>query len=661
MRKTILFISFCTLTGLVLFTNLFCNEEKSPKEELLYLNHSDTVDYVGMETCRACHNDIYRTFIETGMGQSFGKATRKKSAARFRDHDAVYDRFSGYHYKPFWKNDEFFIMEYRLNGKDTVHKRTEKVSYIIGSGHHTNSHIMEVNGYLFQMPLTFYTQQGRWDLPPGFENGNNTRFSRTIQFECMSCHNAYPKFIEGSLNKYAKIPEGIDCERCHGPGEVHVQQKILGKLVDTSKYIDYTIVNPKKLPYELQVDVCQRCHLQGNAVLREGKTFSDFKPGMPLSDYINVFMPKYEGRQDEFIMASHSERLQMSKCFIRSNQKKIRLNSKHYENAMLSDDHASLTCISCHNPHVSVKATGNTRYNNTCKGCHEHAGLNLPDCREKLSVRKLVNDNCSGCHMPRSGTIDIPHVTVTDHLIQVPVQKAKSNEIRKFIGLSAINNKAPGTAIKGEAYLAYFEKFEAKPEYIDSAFYYLKRSEDISPHAYFIHMVRLHFLKQDYGPIRTLAEGKPAAEIKDSWTNYRIGEAWYAAGNMQKAYEFYIQAVNLAPYNLDFRNKLGSAAANSEKLSEAKDAFEFIIRENPKFVAALSNLGFIYLREKRVQEAEQMYRRALDLDPDYEPAIMNMAGLYLYRNEPGNAKKLLEQVIRKNPGNERAKNLLQRL
>ena len=99
----------------------------------------------------------------------------------------------------------------RLKGKDTTHQLIQKVTYKIGSGHHTNSHLFEVNGYVHQMPYTYYTQGKIADLPPGFEKGNNTRFSREIGIECMSCHNAYPQHTKGSLNKYERIPSGIDC------------------------------------------------------------------------------------------------------------------------------------------------------------------------------------------------------------------------------------------------------------------------------------------------------------------------------------------------------------------------------------------------------------------------------------------------------------------
>ena len=80
-------------------------------------------------------------------------------------------------------------------------------------------------------------------------------------------------------------------------------------------------MNPAKLSIDAQFDICQRCHLQGNTVLKEGKSFYDFKPGMKLSDFMTVFLPKYKNADDEFIMASHADRLKQSTCFIKSKEK----------------------------------------------------------------------------------------------------------------------------------------------------------------------------------------------------------------------------------------------------------------------------------------------------------------------------------------------------
>ncbi|MBK6731475.1 MAG: hypothetical protein IPG60_11120 [Bacteroidetes bacterium] len=75
----------------------------------------------------------------------------------------------------------------------------------MGSGQHTNSHMLLINGYLYQAPITFYTQKQQWDLAPGMEGGFNSRFSRIIESECLACHNGLPQPVVGSINKYVKF------------------------------------------------------------------------------------------------------------------------------------------------------------------------------------------------------------------------------------------------------------------------------------------------------------------------------------------------------------------------------------------------------------------------------------------------------------------------
>ena len=132
----------------------------------------------------------------------------------------------------------------------------------------------------------------------------------------MSCHNAYPDHVKGSNEEFRSVPNGIDCERCHGPGELHVKEKMSGNIIDTSKYIDYTIVNPSKLKKELQFDICRRCHLQGTSVLKNKKDWNDFIPGTILSETLVTYLPRYEN-DETFIMASHVDRLQQSDVILK--------------------------------------------------------------------------------------------------------------------------------------------------------------------------------------------------------------------------------------------------------------------------------------------------------------------------------------------------------
>ena len=58
---------------------------------IAYLNHNDTVQYVGKEECRMCHADIYDSYMQTGMGKSLHYATREHSALEGSDMPIIYD------------------------------------------------------------------------------------------------------------------------------------------------------------------------------------------------------------------------------------------------------------------------------------------------------------------------------------------------------------------------------------------------------------------------------------------------------------------------------------------------------------------------------------------------------------------------------------------
>ncbi len=648
MRHLLIFL-FIPIAAIVLVMNLNCGQDLDKKIDTKYLNHNDSVKYVGMQQCRSCHADVYNTFIETGMGKSFDLATKQKSSADFSKHHVVYDKFKNLYYHPFWKNNNMYIMEYRMNGKDTVYKRIEKVDYVIGSGQHTNSHLMNINGYLYQMPLTWYAQEKKWDLPPGFENGNNSRFSRTIEFECMSCHNGFPSVTDFTANKFTSIPNGIDCERCHGPGEVHLKEKLAGNLVDTAHEIDYTIVNPKKLPWERQIDLCQRCHLQGNAILKDGKTFKDFKPGMVLSDFWEVYMPKYKGQNDEFIMASHAQRLQLSKCFTESN-KQNKTAGKNFETL-------NLTCITCHNPHVSVKKTGTQIFNNACIKCHSNTNQTL--CSESEKNRMVNNNDCSNCHMPRSGTIDIPHVTVHDHWIKKPAKAVKQNEIDKvkeFAGLYCINNKETTELSKVKALINYVEKFNGQKEALEQAKTYFKINDN--QQNWLDAQVQLHYLQNDYDAIIAKASFINIDELKSAWMCYRVGQAFQAKNDHVRAELFFQKAVSLSPQSIDFIDKLAQAKIMLNKLDEAILLLNNNLLQNEKQEGSLVNLGFAYLKQNNLALAKTNYNKALALNPDNEQALLNLAAVYNLENNKPESLKLLKRILVVNPKNEQVKRLI---
>ena len=622
---------------IILFFLFSCvNEEKKFK------NLNESVSYIGMNQCAACHSEQYESFIKTGMGKSFRPALKKYSSSNFNT--ILYDSNLHFSYYPHWKEEDLLIQEYSVENNDTVHSLIKKVDYIIGSGHHTNSHLFENNGYLYQAPFTYYIQDSILDFPPGFENNSNSRFSRKMGLECVACHNAYPKFVLGSENKYDEIPNGIDCERCHGPGELHINQMKKGDLVDTSRYIDYSIVNPSHLSPRLQNDMCARCHLQGNAVLKENKSFFDFRPGMYLKDVMDVYLPRYENSDDAFIMASHVDRMQLSACYINSNE--------------------SLSCITCHNPHISVHETSNIQFNQKCIDCHL-----INSCKEEQPERNRFSDNCIHCHMRTSQTIDIPHVKITDHKISI-FEKDSVTMIQNssFLGLHCVNNQQPTYESVAQAYLQQYERFESHDFYLDSAQRYIDKIDSSNKQGIYIKIYHL-FLKQDYSKLIQDVESIGLDSIlnfyylnkdysnRDAWTCYRMGEAFFKNDRFNEAEKCYRQSVKLAPYNLEFRNKYGVCLFKQNNLEFARDEFEFIINEDNNFVSAYTNLGYLNLKLLNKKEALKYYNYALKLDPNHEETLINKAELLLLDDNKKDAFLCIDKLLLINPTNEKAKSL----
>lgn len=592
-----------------------------------------TVTYVGMEQCVTCHNNIHQSFHQTGMGQSWDVATRGRSKAIFTKHTVVFDSASGYYYHPFWRNDSLFITEYRLNQKDTTYKRTEYISYIVGSGQHTNSHIWNSNGYLYQAPVTFYTQKGIWDLAPGFEGGLNSRWSRIISTECMNCHNMYSGQNGLSENRFINVQKGIECERCHGPGSKHVEEKLKGIVVDTAKQIDYTIVNPKKLPIELQTELCQRCHMQGITVLNEGKTYYDFRPGMYLNEVMNVFMPRYQNNDARFIMASHADRMKQSRCYTSG----------------------KMTCITCHNPHISVKQTPESTFNSACIHCHQGSGT----CKEKKEIRMQKNDNCYTCHMPVSETLDIPHVTIHDHKIRV-VNSEPSIESNEFTHLECMTQQKVSHQVMAEGYLMMYEAFVQKKLLLDSASYHLNLCTDKKSQRYLASLIQYYFWNQQYDSILKLAR-LPKPELCNAWTAYRIGEAYFQKAKFEEALRYFDRAASLKKEELDFLNKKGKALVMLQRIHEAKYVFEQIIYLQPRYESAYSNLSYVHLLMNNANYALQLADKALSLNPLYEEAMMNKVASLVALKRKEEAVKLLNNILMQNPANAKARLALQQL
>jgi hypothetical protein len=603
MLKTKLTIILSIL--IVVFLLPKCSNNHSKKSEnsesqASFLNLYESIEYVGSDACQPCHADKFEGFMHTGMGQSFAKLSPEKSASYHFPNAVYYDTIKDLYYQTHWINDKLVIQEFRIFEGDTIYSRMEEPDFIIGSGHHTNSHLLFRNGFLFQAPATFYTQKGIWDLPPGFRE-NNSRFGRKIEHECMSCHNALPTIDTTSYNRYFDIPLGISCERCHGPGKLHVTEKLAGKFEAHKGVYDSTIVNPAHLPWTLQVDLCQRCHLQGNAVLKPGKSFADFKPGMQLSDVFTVFMPMHENG-NEFKMAAHAERFQMSKCFQVSNKGET---EKFNPNL-------NFTCISCHDPHQSVRITNIEKFNTTCKNCHSEQSKTI--CTENPEKLFKAQNNCVSCHMPVSGSEDIPHVTVHDHYITKPKTAHNIIEKGKLLGLKSINEKNPNDLTLINAYISYFEKFDRNPLYLKKAEELLSKlgnsTEEKEAKIYY------YYTSNNFDEILKQFKHLESNFYANPWTYYRIAKSFESSKNYEKALLYLNHAIERKPSFIPFLIDRVVVEIDLKRFTLAQMHLHEILKLDTKEERAYSQQARLYFMQNDIQAASQAAQKSLKLNPD---------------------------------------------
>ncbi len=371
-----------------------------------FQNIHPEVPYVGDAACLGCHRRIVEAFRRHPMGHSIQPIA---SVAETQPYDKE-------HHDPFQSEHSLFLVEREGNrvwhrqrrldadGK-TVFERSLEVHYTLGSGARGYSYLSDRDGYLFQTPISWFTQKQIWDLSPGMDADHAT--PRPVTGSCLFCHANRANFRTGTLNHYdSPIFEGtsIGCERCHGPGAKHVA---LRKNEGAIEGADYSIVNPRRLEPALREAVCQQCHLDGEArVLRRGRRLFDYRPGLPLDEFWRVFVFSAAGGVQHRAV-NHVEQMYQSRCF------------------RGSDGQKQLGCTSCHDPHERTPPEQRAaHYRDRCLKCHQ-----VNACSAPAADRHSKKDSCIACHMPPYADGDIAHTAATDHRIlrrPTPVAEAET-------------------------------------------------------------------------------------------------------------------------------------------------------------------------------------------------------------------------------------------
>ena len=331
--------------------------------------------------CLGCHQEQAGSYLHTAHSLTSQLANDASLHASF---SKAGDRLSIVNPSPGNAEPQLFFEMSTQQGRyfqsaitgweNQLHKRTEPIDLVIGSGKRGQTYLYWSGDRLFELPVSYWTEGHRWINSPGYDDGT-ADFSRPVNPGCLECHATFAQAQSADpfTNAYVKnslIP-GIGCQTCHGPGAAHVALETRPK-PERDRVAMHAILNPRAFSRDRQVDLCALCH---NGIQRQAlaPAFS-YLPGEPLEKYFRplpgppVEHPDVHGDQVGL--------LRRSRCYLSS---------------------PGMSCSTCHNTHDAAMPIA--AYSAKCLDCHQ-----FQSCPVAKARGSAAGSNCVRCHMPLQNT-----------------------------------------------------------------------------------------------------------------------------------------------------------------------------------------------------------------------------------------------------------------
>jgi len=543
-----------------------------------FRNTAPGVRYVGTKMCAGCHSVIYKSFSGTDMARSTSLPDQVTELGWLTKPVDIYNEKHDRHYQTFERDSKVYESEYGLDtqGKEAF-RHTEELAYLVGSGVNGDTPVVRRGAFLFEAPLSYYTATKTWALSPSFEM-RDMAFNLPIKADCMGCHvgRVQTELGRDTIYKDPPVTElAIGCENCHGPGELHVNERLKGAPVPPA--VDRSIVNPAKLPSWLADNICMSCHEGDIRALQPGKLDSDFRPGTPLNETVAILKAPIDPHSAESPLLEHYYSMTLSKCYRASSGK--------------------FGCQNCHDPHFQPSRNGASEYfRGKCLQCHTESSCTF-DLQTRMAQKPA--DACSNCHMPKRAALTVSHSSLTEHRI-----------------LRTAGEPYPDAAFKPSLSGTGFIHVNAIPD----------KPDNVPPisllKAYRQELIRLHLEFKDY--YFAVLDRLSRSGNKDSFVLSAIAQKAGSDGDLPKAIRYARQAIQQGSASDSDYLLLDGFLARSGDLTASIHALKRAVSITPYSNALYQNLAARQLAAGDMSEGLATIQRGLKLFPE-DDALRSLA------------------------------------
>lgn len=573
--------------------------------------------YIDSAVCGSCHPKQAETYQRTGMGRSFYRPDPSKQVENYSRGLPYYHEASATYYSMTVREGRYYQSQYQIGLDGKPENFSEKqIDYVIGSGNHARTYLSRTSrNTLIELPLAWYSEKGGyWAMNPGYDRPDHDGFTRPIEYNCMFCHNAYPALpadgrAAGESVFPVSLPEGIDCQRCHGPGRAHVAAARRG---DTA-ILRTAIVNPARLTRARQIEVCLQCHLETtsaalpNSITRYERGPFSYRPGEPLANFrLDFDYSPAATHKETFEIAGAAYQLEQSACLLGSGGK--------------------LSCTTCHDPHeISHGVESDRGYDAVCSGCHQ-ARLD----RLIASSRHTASNDCIGCHMPKRRTDDAVHVVMTDH------------RIRRFKAAADLPGDLPErspAAYRGPVVLY------ARP----SSTWTTGQRPNAAGDELYLAIAQVSQDSNLSAGIPRLAAAIKRLQPKAAEYYTALADAWRDSGQCGKAIPIYEEALRHRPGDAPILQKTALCFTSTGQYEKAEQALRDALSTAPDDSRLWAQFGLSLLGQDNRREAVAALEKATAIDPDLSEAWNNLGEIRFQLGDAPGAESALRSALRAKP------------